>query len=160
MFIQADTVKTIIEIAFFRSKPSDLPASERLVLFTAVAALLVASVLEASFLNGPSVNAGRFVNLRLWPGCLVRAENQGVPSEMATNNFGAVWDDLHRPDIDVYSYLVRLGNVWRPNRRKRHVDPLLSQFHSEYGIYASQLLCLKTPSKFQEESEPFCWLSG
>ena len=49
MFIQAATVKTIIEIAFFRSKPSDLPASESLVLFTAVTALLVASILEASF---------------------------------------------------------------------------------------------------------------
>ncbi len=49
MLIQADTVKTIIQIAFFRSKPSDLPASETLVLFTAVAALLVASIMEASF---------------------------------------------------------------------------------------------------------------
>ena len=49
MLIQADTVKTIIEISFFKSKPSDLPASETLVLFTAVAALLIASIMEATF---------------------------------------------------------------------------------------------------------------
>lgn len=41
---------------------------------------------------------------------------------MAANNFGAVWYDLHRPDIDVHSFVVDIGIAWGIDRRKRSMD--------------------------------------
>ncbi len=49
MFLNRQTILQIVGIAFFRDSPSNLPSSASLVVATAVAAFLVATILDASY---------------------------------------------------------------------------------------------------------------